>query len=522
MSRLLGFVRDLLIARGFGSGVFSDCFFVAFRIPNLLRSFVAEGALSSAFVPVFADAVHKGRDSARQTIRRISGFVLSITTVLTCVGILFAHEIVSAFAPGFRDNPNMMALCTELTRYMLPIILCVSLVAMLNGALNTLASYGAAAWAQVWMNVILIVGAVVALWQNEESGIRTLAISALVGSILQVVVQLPAVQRHQLSLVPVFTLGHEDVRKVMRLMLPAIVGATVYQLGIFLNTVLASMLSVGSVSWLYYADRLVQFPLGTFSIALGSVLLPALALHHSRGDSSSFDTSTFTALRFSSFFIMPVAAFLFALAEPITRIVFERGSFNETDTATTAAVVRMYAIGIWAVSSHSLFARVFIARKDTVTTTVVGSLALIVNFLVSLLLIGPLQRQEGLSSVLADFQVFLGSLFPTWNLGVSGLAFASSIAAFFSMFVLAFLAKSVLSSGWEDYASSSLKSLLATTLMVMAIHSLPLSASLNAWAELVWGAGVGALTWLACAALLRSRELSDLFRILQRRRNANL
>ena len=195
LSRVLGFVRDLAIARGFGSSAFSDCFFVAFRIPNLLRSFVAEGALSSAFVPVFADSLHKGHSQARATIRNVSGFIFILTTILSCLGIIFAPQIVSTFAPGFKDDPDLMLLCIELTRYMLPIVLCVSLVAMLNGALNTLGNFGASAWSQVWMNIILILGAIAALWQNKENGVRLLAISAMLGAILQVLVQLPALRK---------------------------------------------------------------------------------------------------------------------------------------------------------------------------------------------------------------------------------------------------------------------------------------------------------------------------------------
>lgn len=518
LSRILGFVRDLLIARGFGSSAFSDCFFVAFRIPNLLRSFVAEGALSSAFVPVFADSLKSGQSHAKKTIRRVSGFIFSITTILTSLGIIFAPEIVSTFAPGFRDDPGLMELCIELTRYMLPMILCVSLVAMLNGALNTLGNFGAAAWSQVWMNILLITGALFALWQDQENGIRILAISALIGAIVQVLVQLPALRKNKLSIVPIFSFLNPEIKKLSKLMLPAVIGATVYQLGIFLNTMLASLLTAGSVSWLYYADRLIQFPLGTFSIALGSVLLPALAVSHAAGDSKDFDKKTFAALRYTSFFILPLAGIIFALAEPITKALFERGSFTSFDSSMVAAVVQMYALGIWSVSSHSIFARSFIARKDTVTNTIVGVGSLLINFIVSLLLIGPLIAQNSFSRVIFDFQVLLTSFLPSTNIGHRGLGLASSCGALFSFVSLAYLSKNFLINGWKEYVCSSLKSLLATLLLVCILILFPNVEGLNYWSNLSLKLILAVIGWVFVVILLRCLEVKEIIEIIKRKR----
>lgn len=517
LSRVLGFIRDLVIARGFGSSVFSDCFFVAFRIPNLLRSFVAEGALSSAFVPVFADSLHKGDQHAHQTIKRVSGFIFIITSILSCLGIIFTPQIISAFAPGFKDDPGMMSLCIELTRYMFPIVLCVSLVAMLNGALNTLGNFGAAAWSQVWMNLVLIAGAIFALWQDKPDGIRLLAISALLGSILQIIVQLPALRRFNLSILPSFSLFNPEIKKLLKLMIPAIIGATVYQLGIFLNTMLASLLAPGSVSWLYYADRLVQFPLGTFSIALGSVLLPALSISHSSGDSANFDKKTFAALRYTSFFIFPVAAFVFILAEPLTMILFQRGSFSAQDTAMTAAAVQMYALGIWSVSSHSLFARSFIARKDTVTNTLVGIGSLVINFLVSLLVIGPLQPQNGISSAIASIQSAIVHCLHGFNMGHKGLGLASTCGSIFSLVMLAFLSRNILKSGWKDYIVTTLKSLVASAALIIALFLLPDLSNHNFYLILLGKIILGCTVWLCCMLILKSAELKEIYLIAKQK-----
>jgi putative peptidoglycan lipid II flippase len=475
ISRFLGFFRDLLIAKGFGSSVYADCFFIAFRIPNLLRSLVAEGALSSAFVPIFADSVKEGQSAPNRTFQNVLGFVLSLTVLLTALGILFSESIVSSFAPGLKQNQEVFELCVSMTAYMLPMIICLSLVALINAALNTLGNFGAAAWAQIYMNLTLIAGAAAAMYFESVVGVKLLAWSALAGSIVQVLIQIPALLKNKLSFRPNFSIFNSQIALLLKLMLPAIIGATVYQLGIFLNTLLASLLEEGSVSWLYYADRLIQFPLGTFSIALGSVLLPALALSHSKGQKHDFSSKTFSALGFTAFFMLPLTIFIFIFAKDIISIIYERGSFSSRDTEMTASAVRAYTAGLWAISSYGLLARTFIARKDTVTATLVGVFSLFINFCVSLLTIGALKQESG---IIANIQAELFKLSPSLDLGHTGLALASAIAANFSFLLLALLSRKHLEADWKSYLYTSFISGLIA--IFAAWICIELAAAINA------------------------------------------
>jgi putative peptidoglycan lipid II flippase len=324
ISRILGFARDLLVARLLGTSIFADAFFVAFRIPNLLRSFVAEGALTSAFTPVFTSSLSQGNDSARLAMRRTIAFLLTLTGILTALLIVAAPDVVRLLAPGFEKNTEQFSLCVELTRIMAPYILCVSLVAMLNAALNALNIFGTSAWAQIVMNVVLISGALIAIPFDSQTATKILAISALLGGIVQILAQIPTALRSGLSLIPSFQLLSREVREVVTLMIPATLGASVYQVTIFLVTILASLLPTGSVSWLFYADRVAQFPIGIFSIALASVLLPALSHASARADIDSFRRNISNSLRFTSFCVIPMAAGIWGLALPITRLLFVR------------------------------------------------------------------------------------------------------------------------------------------------------------------------------------------------------
>jgi len=228
LSRLLGFVRDVLVARLFGASYIADAFFVAFRIPNLLRSFVAEGALTSAFVPVFSQELRAGHERAQAALSAVGTLLFIATALISFLGIIGAELIVELFAPGFGADPAKLDLCVLLTQIMLPFIICVSFVAMLNGALNSARIFGAAAWAQVWMNVALIGGALFAGYYAERNAAIILAISVIIGGIIQVVVQLPALRRAGFHLYPTRAIATAPVKEVLRLMVPATIGAAVY------------------------------------------------------------------------------------------------------------------------------------------------------------------------------------------------------------------------------------------------------------------------------------------------------
>lgn len=518
VSRFLGFIRDMITAQLFGASLIADAFFVAFRIPNLLRSFVAEGAMTSAFVPLFSTELKRGHTEAQHALSHVCGFLLVATTLMTIAGIFFAPQIVHLFAPGFGTDTEQSTLCVLLTRIMLPYIVCISIVAMLNGALNTMHIFGAAAMAQCVLNLALIAGGFLAYLFQPLGAVKVLAVSVIVGGILQILIQIPALNRAKLSLRPSFRLGHAATKELLRLMLPAIVGATVYQISIFVNTLLATVLVTGSVSWLFYADRVVQFPIGIFSISLASVLLPALSSARAENDSSKFAHELVNALRYTSFFIIPGSAVLCYFAQPIVSVLFERGAFGADSTLRTASAIQALGIGIWAVSCHSMIVRAFLATKDTVTPTIVGACTLLISLFSAVLLMGPPQTVESgaLVDTIVAIQRALAGVLPTASLQHVGLALASSLGSFFSCAALyCLLRRKVPAINWQSFYVATAKSLLATLCMVASLHFV-LSAQVSAYLTLAMGMPLGLVVYLGVSFATRNRELGESAALLRR------
>jgi putative peptidoglycan lipid II flippase len=519
LSRILGFIRDLLVAQLLGASLFADAFFVAFRIPNLLRSFVAEGALTAAFTPVFSTSFTHGIAAARETMKRVLGFLLIITTLLIVAMFFCAPSVVGIIAPGFQKEVGKFELCVHLTRIMAPYIACVSVIAMINSALNALNIFGTSAWAQVVMNLVLIMGAIFAIPFGMSTAVLIISVSVLIGGIVQVASQIPACHRSGLSLIPSWQIFSKDVGEVVRLMIPATLGASVYQITIFLGTILASMLPSGSVSWLFYADRVAQFPIGIFSVALASVLLPALSNASAQADDSAFSRNIANSLRFTNFSIVPMACGIWALALPITQLLFQRGAFDVESASKTALALQALCYGLWAASCHSMLVRAFIARRDTITPSLIGLVALGVNLCASLLLMGPIDlhgEDNGITTSLSSIQQFLYSIAPvSTNLGHVGLATASSISALSSLALVTLLFQWKIGAfPWGIFISSLARSLGASLLMVLAIystsyltHSPLLSCAL--------GVVVGICTFSVTSHLLQSRELRDTVAVLR-------
>lgn len=515
MSRLLGFIRDLLVAFLLGSSIFADAFFVAFRIPNLLRSFLAEGALTAAFTPVFASSCTKGKEAAQLTFSNIAGLLLALTLPIVVALIFFAPQIVSVFAPGFTADASTYELCVTLTQIMAPYILFVSFIAMINSALNTLGVFGTSALAQVIMNSVLIIGGLCALLvENNQAITYILAISVIVGGVAQIVSQLPACRRNGLSIAPKFIGGKKVQGEVLGLMLPAILGASVYQITIFFGTLLASLLPSGSVSWLFYADRIAQFPMGIFSIALASVLLPTLANAAASSDQDSFNLNLRNSLRYTSFCIIPVSVLIVYFAYPIVELLFERGEFTQYASIQTARALQALGIGLWAASCHSMIIRAFIAKKNTVIPTCIGVCTLAVTILVALLLVGPLPMDPSsnlLVTGLSRLQTVLYEMVPiSYSLGHIGLAMASSIAAFFSMSLAVLILSAFFQKfSWLPVLRATATSLASALGAVLILSQLPLATHIPI-IQLIVGGIVGLVSYLGFACLLRSREAREL------------
>ena len=395
-SRVLGFVRDVVVARAFGAGLHTDAFFVAFRIPNLLRRLLAEGALATAFIPVFSDYLtHRPWEEFRRMLRAVTGVMIVVLAATTLLGILVAPWIVRAMAPGFWTIPAKAEIAVALTRLMFPYLFCVGLVALAMAALNSLDHFATPALSPVMLNLGMIAGALL-LAPVLKLPIVGLAWGVLAGGVAQGLLQLPALRSRGVAVTPVFEPRHPAIGQVGRLMAPTVFGTAVTQFSVFIDTVIASLLPEGSVSFLYYADRIVEFPLGIFGIAIATAALPALSRQAARGESKELKRTVTVALGLSAFLTLPASVGLIVLREPIVRVLFQRGEFGATASGATAWALLFYSLGLTSFACAKIVAQAFYALQDTRTPVRVGIAAVALNIALALSLMGPL-RHGGLA-----------------------------------------------------------------------------------------------------------------------------
>lgn len=389
-SRVLGFVRDMVVALVFGAGPVTDAFFVAFRIPNVLRRLLAEGALSTALVPVFTEyATTRARDEFVRMLRAMVSASVIVLSVTTLVGIATAPWILKIVAPGFTGDPEQMTLAVLLTRVMFPYLLLVGLAALAMGALHAHGRFFAAALGPAVLNVGIIL-AVLLLATRMEPPILSLAVGVLAGGAGQLLVQLPSLRRAGLLVAPSANPGHPALGRVGRLLVPAIFGLAAVQVTVFVNTLLASLLPGGSISFLYYADRVMEFPLGVFGIALASASLPAMSRQAATGDRPGLaDTVNFT-LRLALYVTVPATVGLVMLRTPITRVLFERGRFSPDDTTATAQALAWYAAGLVGFALARIVAQALYALGEPGTAVKLGLLSVGANIIAAVALMGPL------------------------------------------------------------------------------------------------------------------------------------
>ena len=392
MSRILGLIRDMVIAKYFGSGMATDAFFVALRIPNLLRRLFAEGSLTIAFIPVFTEYLTtRTKKDAFELARIVLTLLALILVIVTLLGILFSPWIVRFQAFGFGSSGVKYDLTVLLTRITFPYIFFISLVAFFMGVLNSLRHFAAPAAAPILLNVCII-GAAYLISPHYSEPIIGLAVGVLIGGILQAGLQIPWVLKKGLTLFPLWNPGHPAVKKIGLLMLPAIFGSAVYQLNSYIGTLLASFLAEGSVSWLYYADRLVQFPLGVFAIAISTAALPSLSTQAAKKDLKHFEETLNHTMRLVIFITLPSAVGLIILGRPIIQVLFERGAFDTFSTLMTNRALVFYALGLCAFSGIRVMVSAFYALQDTRTPVKVAVVALVANVILSLVLMGPLKH----------------------------------------------------------------------------------------------------------------------------------
>lgn len=396
LSRILGFVRDLVIARAFGAGAMTDAFFVAFKLPNLLRRLFAEGAFSQAFVPILAEYKNRrGEEATRQLVGRVATVLFVAVACVTALGVIGAPLIVLVSAPGFTADPDKFQMTVDLTRVVFPYILFISLVSLAGGVLNTFSRFMLPAFTPVLLNIAMILAATLAApWFDPP--VLALGWGAFAGGILQLALQIPALRR--LGLLPRWDWNPRDegVRRILKLMGPAAIGVSVAQISLLINTLFASFLETGSVSWLYYADRLMEFPSGMLGVALGTILLPSLAKHYADNDTGEYSKLLDWGLRMTLLLAAPAAVALGVLAVPLISTLFLYGEFTPHDVEMTRQALLAYSIGLLGLILVKVLAPGFYARQNIKTPVKIAVLTLLATQAMNLMFIWHL-RHAGLA-----------------------------------------------------------------------------------------------------------------------------
>ncbi|MHB8910014.1 MAG: murein biosynthesis integral membrane protein MurJ [Syntrophales bacterium] len=499
LSRIFGFIRDMVVAALFGAGLTTDAFFVAFRIPNLLRRLLAEGSLTVSFVPVFTEYLrNKTREEALELVNITFTALSVILVVVSLLGVLFSPLIVTIMAPGFARTPAQYDLAVFLTRLMFPYILLISLVALCMGILNSLRHFAAPALSPVVLNLAMILAALTLRGLFQEP-VVALAVGVMAGGVLQLAMQLPFLVSKGVRLKPDFHFLHPGVKRIGMLMLPASFGAAIYQINIFIGTILASLLPTGSVSYLYYADRIVELPLGVFAIAVGTASLPSFSDQVAQGRIEELKRTISFSLRLILFITIPATLALIVLRVPIISVLFERGEFNAQAAVLTAQALLAYAVGLWAFSVIRIIVSAFYSLQDTRSPMKAAIVALVVNAVFSVALMFPLKH--------------------------AGIALATSIASAVNVGMLWVILKRRVGPILDrEFSRSIVKTSLASLAMGAAIFGIgllipwnpsgPFSTRMMYLLLCVFGGG---FAYFAAALLFRSPEIMLLAGALRRR-----
>jgi putative peptidoglycan lipid II flippase len=495
-SRILGFIRDMVLARLFGATPAADAFFVAYRVPNLLRELFAEGSMSSAFIPVFTEYhQRRGKTDAWELASAVFTTLLTILTGLTLLGLVAAPAIVWLLAPGFHDHPDKLAMTTWLTRVMFPYLLFISLAALAMGVLNSVRAFAAPAFSPVLFNVCIISAACL-LSPLLSEPILGVAIGVVVGGAMQFFMQLPGLRARGLLFRWRFEPTHPGVVRIGKLLVPSLLGMSVTQVNITVSTILASFFA-GAPTYLFYGMRLIQFPLGIFGVALATAILPTLSAQATRGALEELRVTLGFGLRMILFIILPAMAGLILLRRPIVHLFFEHGTFTAQDTVATATAVLCYAAGLWAFAGVRIIVAAYYSLQDTKTPAIAAAIAVGANLGFSLLLMGPLQH--------------------------AGLALATALASMVNGAILVTMLDRRLGGvDWAAILRSSGRVLLATVPVAAAslwVAGAAVWTHPGEWMAksvmLVVGIGLSITGYVAVHALMRSDELDALWAIVK-------
>ncbi len=498
LSRILGFVRDMLIAWFFGAGFYSDAFFVAFRIPDFLRRLFTEGSLSIAVVSVFTEImVKKGREEAYDFAAGALKVFSVILAAASFFGVLLSPMMVRLLAPGFLFHPEKLFLTISLTQWMFPYIFFIGMAALCMGLLNVLGHFAAPALAPVLLNIAMI-GAMLWISPHMSEPILGLASGVLIGGFLQLALQAPFLIKKGICRVKKVAWRQPGINKIGRYMLPMVFGAAAYQVNVLVGTFLASFLTEGSVSCLYYADRLIQFPLGIFAVALSTAVLPTLSRQAMAGDANAVKETFDYSLKLVLFTTVPAMTGLMVLREPLVRLLFERGQFDADAVRLTASALLYYGIGIWAFAAIRVVVSVFYAIQDTITPV-----------------------KTALASVAVN--IVLGGILIT-KMGCQGIALSTSIASMINVcLLLRGLALKFGGLELRGLAVSAGKTVVSSVVMGMAVHmamqkfSSPESgATHDLIFRVLTGVVVGIVVYGMCAFGTKHPEFSAIYARLKK------
>ncbi len=392
LSRISGLARDVIIANFFGAKDQTDAFFVAFKIPNYFRRLFAEGGFSQAFVPVLSEYKNvKDETETQELIDYVCGTLAGILFLITVIGIIAAPILIYVFASGFSSQEGKFELTVDMLRITFPYLMLISLTAMAGGILNTYKRFTVPAFTPVLLNISIIL-AVIVLAPKLEEPITALAWGVLIAGIVQLAIQLPFLMQIRKLPKPKFQWRHSGVQKVFKLMLPTLFAGSVAQINIMISMIIASWLVSGSISWLYYSDRLMEFPLGVFGIALATVVLPHLSEQHVKGSPNEFAKLMDWALRWVFIIGMPAAVALIIISRPLISTIYFHGEFTANDLVMSQQSLVAYAIGLMSLILVKVLSNGFFARQDTKTPVRIAVFAMVVNIILSLLLVFPLKH----------------------------------------------------------------------------------------------------------------------------------
>jgi|TARA_B110000438_G_C15814806_1_gene651430 putative peptidoglycan lipid II flippase len=472
LSRVMGLARDVVFARVIGAEAFADVFFVAFKIPNFFRRLFAEGAFAQAFVPILGEYREQGSQAAvRSLISRVSG-TLGLTLLLfTLVIVLAAPAMAAIFAPKwFFNDPLKFTATAEMLRITFPYLMFISMTGVAGGILNSYDRFAVPAFTPILLNISLIAAALIAAPMFEQPAFA-LAWGVLIAGILQFIFQIPFLLRIHMLPAPKVDWHHPGVRKILKLMGPAIFGVSVSQINLLLDTMLATFLPTGSVSWLYYSDRLSELPLGVFGVAIATVILPNLSRHHAASSTQQYSETLDWALKMILLIAVPASAALVLLAEPILVTLFYYGDvMTLRDMSMATLSLRAYALGLIAFMLIKVLAPGFFARQDMRTPVRIGIIAMVTNMVLNILFVVPLHFY--------------------WQIGHLGLAAATSVAAFLNAILLyVYLKRSgvyVASGHWVGFFCR-LSAAVGVMLVVLVVVSGPLDAlNSEVWQNMPW------------------------------------